>query len=64
MSAVAHELHELENAMADPARADDLDRLVARFGRGGKSSREMMEYYWDTIEACIAPAQVVAARGA
>jgi ATPase subunit of ABC transporter with duplicated ATPase domains len=29
---VAHELHELETAMADPARADDLDRLVARFG--------------------------------
>src|SRR6185369_7070196 len=27
---VAHELHELELAMGDPARADDLDRLVAR----------------------------------
>ncbi|MCW5892999.1 MAG: ABC-F family ATP-binding cassette domain-containing protein [bacterium] len=32
VSQVAHELHELENAMADPARADDLERLVARFG--------------------------------
>ena len=32
VSAVAHELHELEVAMADPARAKDLDRLVARFG--------------------------------
>jgi ATPase subunit of ABC transporter with duplicated ATPase domains len=29
---VAHELHELETAMADPSRADDLDRLVGRFG--------------------------------
>jgi ATPase subunit of ABC transporter with duplicated ATPase domains len=32
VSAVAHELHELEIALADPARAGDLDRLVARFG--------------------------------
>jgi ATPase subunit of ABC transporter with duplicated ATPase domains len=32
VSAVAHELHELEVALADPARAGDLDRLVARFG--------------------------------
>jgi ATPase subunit of ABC transporter with duplicated ATPase domains len=32
VSAVAHELHELETAMADPARADDLERLVSRFG--------------------------------
>jgi ATPase subunit of ABC transporter with duplicated ATPase domains len=32
VSTVAHELHELELAMADPARANDLDRLVARFG--------------------------------
>jgi ATPase subunit of ABC transporter with duplicated ATPase domains len=32
IAAVAHELHELELAMADPARADDLDKLVARFG--------------------------------
>jgi len=29
---VAHELHELELAMADPARADDLEKLVTRFG--------------------------------
>ncbi len=29
---VAHELHELEHAMADPARADELERLIARFG--------------------------------
>jgi ATPase subunit of ABC transporter with duplicated ATPase domains len=32
VSKVGHELHELELAMADPARADDLERLVARFG--------------------------------
>ncbi len=32
VSAVAHELHQLELAMADPARAGDLERLVARFG--------------------------------
>jgi ATPase subunit of ABC transporter with duplicated ATPase domains len=32
VAAVAHELHELEIALADPARADDLDRLVVRFG--------------------------------
>src|SRR5262249_50025833 len=32
VSQVAHELHELENAMADPACAGELDRLVARFG--------------------------------
>jgi ATPase subunit of ABC transporter with duplicated ATPase domains len=32
VSAVAHELHALELAMADPTRADELDRLVTRFG--------------------------------
>jgi ATPase subunit of ABC transporter with duplicated ATPase domains len=32
VSAVAHELHALELAMADPSRADELDKLVARFG--------------------------------
>ena len=29
--------------------------LVARLGRGGKASRELMEYYWDTIEMCVPP---------
>ena len=29
---VAAELHELEHAMADPERADELDELVERFG--------------------------------
>ena len=32
VSEVAAELKELEHAMADPSRADELDRLVTRFG--------------------------------
>ncbi|MGD0529768.1 MAG: ABC-F family ATP-binding cassette domain-containing protein [Polyangiaceae bacterium] len=32
VSDVAHELHELEHAMADPERADELEKLVDRFG--------------------------------
>ncbi len=32
VSTIAHELHELEHALADPARADELDKLVERFG--------------------------------
>jgi ATPase subunit of ABC transporter with duplicated ATPase domains len=32
VSEVAHELHELEHALADPERAGELDSLVARFG--------------------------------
>src|SRR5579872_5832778 len=32
VSEVAHELHALEHAMADPGRADELDKLVDRFG--------------------------------
>jgi ATPase subunit of ABC transporter with duplicated ATPase domains len=32
VSALASELHELEHAMADPARADEIDKLVDRFG--------------------------------
>jgi ATPase subunit of ABC transporter with duplicated ATPase domains len=32
VAVVAAELRELEHALADPARADELDRLVARFG--------------------------------
>src|SRR6187402_118368 len=27
-----HELEQLQNAMSDPARADDLDQILARFG--------------------------------
>jgi demethylmenaquinone methyltransferase/2-methoxy-6-polyprenyl-1,4-benzoquinol methylase len=29
--------------------------FLARFGRGGHASRELMEYYWDTIESCVPP---------
>ncbi len=32
VSEVGHELHELEHAMADPARADELEQLIERFG--------------------------------
>ena len=35
--------------------------LVARFGRGGRASRELMEYYWDTIENCVPPAVILEA---
>jgi demethylmenaquinone methyltransferase/2-methoxy-6-polyprenyl-1,4-benzoquinol methylase len=35
--------------------------LIARFGRGGKSSRELMAYYWDTIEQCVPPATILQA---
>jgi ATPase subunit of ABC transporter with duplicated ATPase domains len=33
VSAVAAELHELEHALADPDRADEMDALVERFGQ-------------------------------
>jgi len=33
--------------------------FLARFGRGGRSSRELMEYYWDTIERCVPPATIL-----
>ena len=29
-----HELHALQEAMADPARADEMDAILARFGEG------------------------------
>jgi ATPase subunit of ABC transporter with duplicated ATPase domains len=32
VSKVAHELHALEGAMSDPSRADELEKLVERFG--------------------------------
>jgi demethylmenaquinone methyltransferase / 2-methoxy-6-polyprenyl-1,4-benzoquinol methylase len=41
-----------------------LGRLIpflARFGRGGRTSQELMEYYWDTIENCVAPEVILEA---
>ena len=32
LGALHHELEELQHAMSDPARADDMDRILARFG--------------------------------
>jgi demethylmenaquinone methyltransferase/2-methoxy-6-polyprenyl-1,4-benzoquinol methylase len=29
--------------------------MVARIGRGGRGSQDLMRYYWDTIEHCVAP---------
>jgi demethylmenaquinone methyltransferase/2-methoxy-6-polyprenyl-1,4-benzoquinol methylase len=29
--------------------------LIAGFGQGGRTSRELMEYYWDTVESCVPP---------
>lgn len=33
---------------------------VARLGRGGRASRDLMRYYWETIESCVAPSVIVA----
>ena len=33
--------------------------LVARFGRRGRTSRRLMQYYWDTIAACVPPEVIV-----
>lgn len=35
--------------------------LVARLGRGGRTSRDLMRYYWETIESCVAPAVILSA---
>lgn len=35
--------------------------LVARLGRGGRTSHDLMRYYWDTIESCVAPSVILAA---
>jgi demethylmenaquinone methyltransferase/2-methoxy-6-polyprenyl-1,4-benzoquinol methylase len=29
--------------------------FLARFGRGGRGTRTLMEYYWDTIVNCVPP---------
>ncbi len=38
--------------------------LAARFGHGGRASRELMKYYWDTIESCVPPAVILGALAA
>jgi demethylmenaquinone methyltransferase / 2-methoxy-6-polyprenyl-1,4-benzoquinol methylase len=39
--------------------------LIARLGGGGRGAQQLMEYYWDTIENCVAPAIILdAAEGA
>jgi demethylmenaquinone methyltransferase/2-methoxy-6-polyprenyl-1,4-benzoquinol methylase len=35
--------------------------LTMRLGRGGKVGQELMEYFWETIEACVPPATIMSA---
>lgn len=35
--------------------------LMAGFGRAGKSSKTLMEYYWETIERCVPPDVILTA---
>ncbi len=44
VSALASELHELEHAMADPTRADELEKLVDRFGHAQARFDELGGY--------------------
>jgi ATPase subunit of ABC transporter with duplicated ATPase domains len=44
VSHVAHELHALEHAMADPARAGEIEQLVERFGRAQARFDELGGY--------------------
>jgi ATPase subunit of ABC transporter with duplicated ATPase domains len=34
-----HELEQLQNAMSDPAQADDMERILSRFGEGAGGVR-------------------------
>jgi ATPase subunit of ABC transporter with duplicated ATPase domains len=47
VSAVAAELHELETAMADPARAGDMEAIVARYGEVQARFEELDGYGLD-----------------
>jgi demethylmenaquinone methyltransferase/2-methoxy-6-polyprenyl-1,4-benzoquinol methylase len=39
--------------------------LVTRLGTGSADARRLMDYYWDTIERCVAPERILEAlRGA
>ncbi len=44
VSEAAHELHGLEHAMADPARADEMDQLIERFGHAQARFDELGGY--------------------
>ena len=44
VSEAAHELHELEHAMADPERADEIEELVERFGHAQARFDELGDY--------------------
>jgi demethylmenaquinone methyltransferase/2-methoxy-6-polyprenyl-1,4-benzoquinol methylase len=35
--------------------------LLARLGRGGRTSQTLMRYYWETIERCVPPAVILSA---
>jgi demethylmenaquinone methyltransferase/2-methoxy-6-polyprenyl-1,4-benzoquinol methylase len=35
--------------------------LMARLGRGGRTSQVLMRYYWETIERCVPPAVILGA---
>ncbi len=37
--------------------------LLAEIGSGRSDARELMEYYWDTIESCVLPEVVLTALG-
>src|SRR6188768_311595 len=47
VSVVAGELRELEAAMADPARADDMDEIIARYGEVQHRFEELDGYALD-----------------
>ena len=47
VSEVAAELHELETAMADPDRADDMDEIIARYGEVQGRFEELDGYALD-----------------
>src|SRR6201994_3682605 len=47
VSAVAAELKELENAVADPARADDMDEIITRYGEVQGRFEELDGYALD-----------------
>ena len=37
--------------------------FLATIGPGGSGARELMEYYWDTIESCVPPEAILTALG-